>query len=101
MDFVTDRVWRRYCVQEGRNDWPQSRGDRRARRRQHMILMSALSPRARDIVRAGRDMNRPTAAHRDRSQSAVRARLGPDFAFDEPTSSTPRPRWQALAGTVA
>jgi hypothetical protein len=56
------------------------------------VVMSALSPKARNIVRAGRASNRPTAADRLRIQIALRARLGPELWFPEPSEAATRPR---------
>lgn len=41
-----------------------------------MIAMTALSPKARALVQAGRDAFRPTTADRERVETVLRARLG-------------------------
>jgi hypothetical protein len=64
------------------------------------MIMSALSPKARDVVRAGRALHRPTAADQQRIQSALCARLGVDLPFIEPSPPPVRPLRQLLTGTL-
>lgn len=65
------------------------------------MLIAALSPKARDMVRAGRAaLNRPTAADRERVQSALRARLGSSWHTQAPTRPASRMGWAMVAGVV-
>ena len=64
--------------------------------------MSDLSPRAREILRSGRDLNRPTDADRARLEHALRERLGATVMLTEtsPTAPAARPRWPFVTGGV-
>lgn len=64
------------------------------------MLMSALSPKARDVVRAGRALNRPTAADQQRIQGALSERLGIGLSFIEPSPPVVRPQRQVLTGAL-
>ncbi|HET7540075.1 MAG TPA: hypothetical protein VFK05_09385 [Polyangiaceae bacterium] len=70
-----------------------------------MTIMSELGPRAREILRSGRDLNRPTAADRERIDSALRERLGAGLLANQgsnsgQSSSAIRPRWPFLKAFV-
>lgn len=57
--------------------------------------MSELGPRAREILRSGRELNRPTDADRARVDQALRERLGAASLLTEGGKAPPaiRPRW--------
>lgn len=57
--------------------------------------MSELGPRAREILRSGRELNRPTDADRERIDQALRERLGAALLLSEGGKAPPavRPRW--------
>ncbi|HYP98870.1 MAG TPA: hypothetical protein VER96_09355 [Polyangiaceae bacterium] len=64
--------------------------------------MSELGPRAREILRSGRDLNRPTDADRERVESALRERLGAALLLAESSKAVPavRPRWPFVSSFV-
>jgi len=64
--------------------------------------MSELGPRAREILRSGRDLDQPTAADRERIESALRERLGAALLLAESSKALPlpRPRWPFVTGGV-
>lgn len=66
------------------------------------MIMSELSPRAREILRSGRDLNRPTDADRERIYSALQERLGAALLLAEggKVLPSPRPRWLLVTGAV-
>jgi hypothetical protein len=53
-----------------------------------MTIMSELGPRAREILRSGRELNRPTAADRERIDSALRERLGAALLLSDGNESS-------------
>src|SRR6187431_1227045 len=64
--------------------------------------MSELGPRAREILRSARELNRPTDADRERIESALRERLGAALLLSE-ASKAPlavRPRWPFVTSLV-
>jgi hypothetical protein len=65
-----------------------------------MTLMSELGPRAREILRSGRELDRPTDADRDRIENALRERLGAALLLAESSKAlpVPRPRWPFMTG---
>jgi len=65
--------------------------------------MSELGPRAREILRSGRALNRPTEADRERNEAALRERLGAAFLLLESNQAAPpaiRPRWPFVTSVV-
>lgn len=64
--------------------------------------MSELGPRAREILRSGRELNRPTAADRERNENALRARLSLALLPAEcnQLSAPARPRWPFVKAFV-
>jgi len=64
--------------------------------------MSELGPRAREILRSGRELNRPTDADRERVDKALRERLGAALLLMEAGKAPPtfRPRWPFVASCV-
>ena len=66
------------------------------------MIMSELGPRAREILRSGRDLNRPTDADRERIYNALQERLGAALLLAEGGKAlpSPRPRWPFVTGAV-
>ncbi|HYQ41642.1 MAG TPA: hypothetical protein VER11_06735 [Polyangiaceae bacterium] len=64
--------------------------------------MSELGPRAREILRSGRELNRPTDADRERIDKALSQRLGAALLLTEPLKAPPaiRPRWPFVTSGV-
>jgi hypothetical protein len=65
--------------------------------------MSELGPRAREILRSGRELNRPTDADRERVESALRERLGAALlltASSKAAAPAMRPRWPFITSVV-
>lgn len=66
--------------------------------------MSELGPRARELLRSGRDLNRPTGADRERVESGLRERLGATLLLAEDSNASPppalRPRWPFVSACV-
>ena len=64
--------------------------------------MSELGPRAREILRSGRELNRPTDADRERIESALHERLGAALLLSEASKAPPalRPRWPFVTSLV-
>jgi hypothetical protein len=64
--------------------------------------MSELGPRAREILRSGRELDRPTDADRERNEHALRQRLGAALLLAEGSKALPsaRPRWPFVTGGV-
>ncbi|HKO53151.1 MAG TPA: hypothetical protein VJV79_35820 [Polyangiaceae bacterium] len=62
--------------------------------------MSELGPRAREILRSGRGLNRPTDADRERIETALRERLGGALSLSAGSKALPaaRPRWPFVTG---
>lgn len=66
--------------------------------------MTDLNPRARALIRAGRGAWRPSADDRERIESALRERLGPDALTPESSVSAPVTKslsWQSIAAGAA
>ena len=66
------------------------------------MIMSELSPRARELTRSGRALLRPTDADRTRIRAALRARLGEAALPMEVNRAAPaaRPRWLRVSSVV-
>ena len=64
--------------------------------------MSELGPRAREILRSGRELHRPTAADRERNEHALRERLGAALSSSESNKpkAAVRPRWPFVKALV-
>jgi len=62
-----------------------------------MFLMAVLSPKARELLNAGRVALQPSDADRDRLQSALSSRLGAALPPPRPRLAT----WQWASGVVA
>ena len=64
--------------------------------------MSELSPRAREVLRSGRGLNRPTDADRERVRSALQERMSAALVLAEGNKALPmpRPRWPFVTSVI-
>ncbi|HYQ29855.1 MAG TPA: hypothetical protein VER04_21650 [Polyangiaceae bacterium] len=64
--------------------------------------MSELGPRAREILRLGRELDRPTDSDRERIGRALDERLGAALLLSETSKAPPavRPRWPFVTSVV-